>query len=376
MAETNDRDSKTEEATEKKIRDAVEKGNVPFSKEAATAASLAAVFIAASTLVAPGVLRLRANLSRFLEDPGGWRLENAADALGVLGVAALPAAYIVVPVVAVIAVAGIAASLLQNAPQLVSERIRPQLSRLSLSNGWKRIFGLHGQVEFLKALLKLAAVSVLGFFVLKAAFADMVSAIFVEPSAIPHLVFGVVVKLLAAVAVATLVLLAADLVWARLFWRRELRMTRQEVKDELKLTEGDPLVKARLRSLARDRARRRMIANVPKATLVIVNPTHYAVALRYVREEGGAPLVVAKGLDLIALKIRAVAEQHAIPVVEDKLLARSLYENINVDQMIPPQFYKAVAEIVFFLMSRGRYGRGTGRGQLDAEAGRRNNRRT
>jgi flagellar biosynthetic protein FlhB len=134
-------------------------------------------------------------------------------------------------------------------------------------------------------------------------------------------------------------------------------------------------VKARLRSLARDRARRRMIANVPKATLVIVNPTHYAVALRYVREEGGAPLVVAKGLDLIALKIREIAKQHAIPVVEDKLLARSLYESVRVDQMIPPQFYKAVAQIVFFLMARGRSGRGISRGETDAEAARRDHRR-
>ena len=375
MAEQDDKANKTEEATEKKIHEAEEKGNVPFSKEAGTFASLAAVFIAASTLVAPGVVQLRTILSRFVEDPGGWRLSNSADALGILGLAVLPAVSAVVPVVAVIAVAGIAASLLQNAPRLVGERIAPQVSRLSLSNGWKRIFGLHGHVDFLKALFKLVAVSVLGFLVLKSAFAHMVSATFVEPSAIPDLVLAVIIRLVAAVAVAALVLLATDLVWARLFWRRGLRMSRQEIKDEVKLTEGDPLVKARLRSLARDRARRRMIANVPKATLVIVNPTHYAVALRYVREEGGAPLVVAKGLDLIALKIREIAKQHAIPVVEDKLLARSLYESVRVDQMIPPQFYKAVAQIVFFLMARGRSGRGISRGETDAEAARRDHRR-
>ena len=108
-------------------------------------------------------------------------------------------------------------------------------------------------------------------------------------------------------AVAAIVLVAADIVWSRLFWHGELKMTRQEVKDELKQVDGDPIVKARMRSLARDRLRKRMIAAVPKATLVIANPTHYAVALRYVREEGGAPLVVAKGLDLIALRIREVA---------------------------------------------------------------------
>ena len=111
-----------------------------------------------------------------------------------------------------------------------------------------------------------------------------------------------------------------------------------------------------MRSLARDRARRRMMAAVPKATVVIANPTHYAVALRYVREESGAPLVIAKGQDLIALKIRQIAEENGVPVVEDKLLARSLYESVEVDKMIPPEFYKAVAEIILFLMARGSSG--------------------
>src|SRR5262249_15260262 len=137
-------------------------------------------------------------------------------------------------------------------------------------------------------------------------------------------------------------------------WRRELRMTRQELKDEHKQADGDPIVKARLRSLARDRARKRMIARVPQATVIIANPTHYAIALRYVRTENHAPLVVAKGQDLIALKIREIAEKHGIPVVEDKLLARSLYDKVQIDQLIPPEFYRAVANVILYLMSRGR----------------------
>jgi flagellar biosynthetic protein FlhB len=140
-------------------------------------------------------------------------------------------------------------------------------------------------------------------------------------------------------------------------WRRDLRMTKQEVKDELKQTEGDPLVKMRLRSLQRDRSRKRMMAAVPRATLVIANPTHYSVALRYVREEGGAPLVVAKGKDLIALKIRHIAEENGIPVYEDKALARALYAAVEVERMIPAEFYKAVAGIILFLASRGKQAR-------------------
>jgi flagellar biosynthetic protein FlhB len=173
-----------------------------------------------------------------------------------------------------------------------------------------------------------------------------------EPAALPGLILSLASRLVATIAVATLVLVAADIVWTRVSWQRDLRMTRQEVKDELKQADGDPIVKARLRSLARDRMRKRMMAAVPRATLVIANPTHFAVALRYVREEGGAPLVVAKGQDLIALKIREIAAEHGIPIIEDKALARSLYKAVEVDKMIPPEFYKAVAQIVFFVLGR------------------------
>lgn len=123
-------------------------------------------------------------------------------------------------------------------------------------------------------------------------------------------------------------------------------MSRQEIKDEHKQVEGDPIVKARLRSLARDRARRRMMTAVPKATLVIANPTHYSIALKYVRDEDAAPVVVAKGQDLVALKIREIASEHGIPIFEDVALARSMYKQVSVDSVIPAQFYQAVAELV------------------------------
>ena len=129
-------------------------------------------------------------------------------------------------------------------------------------------------------------------------------------------------------------------------------MTRQELKDELKDSEGDPLVKSKRRSLARDRARRRMIASVPKATVVIANPTHYAIALQYDRAKGGAPLVVAKGADLIALKIREIASRHSVPIVEDKPLARAMYDAVEVGQWIPPEFYRAVAKILHHIYTR------------------------
>ncbi|MBX9589518.1 MAG: flagellar biosynthesis protein FlhB [Hyphomonadaceae bacterium] len=352
MAEGPDKDSKTEEATEKKLRDAVEKGNVPFSREAATLASLMGMAVIASFFLAGSVGQLNFSLARLIDNAGGWRLENRGDAVRLLEAIGLDAVRLLLPVVVILTVVGVMSSFLQNSPRLVLDRIAPKLSRLSISQGWSRIFGGKGQVEFLKAVVKLVAVCVLGFLLLRAAQYDILNAMFMEPSALPSLILSIGTRLVMAIAVATIVLVAADLVWTRVFWAHDLRMTRQEVKDEMKQVDGDPLVKARLRSLARDRARKRMIAAVPRATFVITNPTHYAVALRYVKEEGGAPLVVAKGQDLIALKIREIATEHSIPIIEDKLLARSLYKAVEVDKMIPPEFYKAVAEIVFFLFQR------------------------
>ena len=168
----------------------------------------------------------------------------------------------------------------------------------------------------------------------------------------PERILGLAVKTIAAVLVATLAVAGADLVWSRILWRRDNRMSRHEVKEELKQAEGDRLVKARLRSLRLHRSRKRMLSAVPRATMVIVNPTHYAVAMRYVRAEGGAPIVLAKGVDLIALKIRAIAEAHDVPVVEDKPLARSLYTTVEVERPIPAEFYRAVAEIVHLVQQR------------------------
>jgi flagellar biosynthetic protein FlhB len=352
MSEGPDKDSKTEEATEKKIRDAVEKGNVPFSREAATLASLLGMAVISSFFLASSVGQLNLSLARLIDNAGGWPLANRGDAVRLLEAIGLDAVRLLLPVVAILTVAGVMSSFLQNSPRLVLDRIQPKLSRLSIGQGWSRIFGAKGHVEFLKSTVKLLAVCVLGFVLLRAAQHDVLNAMFMEPSALPSLILAMGTRLVMAIAVATIVLVAADLVWTRLFWARDLRMTRQEQKDEMKQVEGDPLVKARLRSLARDRARKRMIAEVPKASFVITNPTHYAIALRYVKEEGGAPLVIAKGQDLIALKIREVATAHSIPIIEDKLLARSLYKAVEVDKMIPPEFYKAVAEIVFFLFQR------------------------
>jgi len=354
MAETADKESKTEEPTERRIRDAVEKGNIPVSREASVFASMVGILAIVAFFLADRAQWLAQALQRMIDDPGGWSLANGTDASQLVWTVGSEVAKFLLPVITVLTVTGVASSMLQNAPSFVLERIKPQLSRISISEGAKRTFGTRGQVEFLKAMAKFIAVGLVVMVILQSEKLRVMSAIYTDPVALPALILSLAVKLLAAVSVATIVIVAADLVWSRVHWRRELRMTRQELKDEFKQSEGDPLVKARLRSLARDRSRRRMIAAVPKATLVVANPTHFAVALRYLRDKDAAPVVVAKGQDLIALKIREVAEDHDVPVVEDKPLARSLYDAVEVDRMIPPEFYQAVAEIIYFLQSQGK----------------------
>ncbi len=350
MAE--DQDSKTEQPTEKKIRDAVERGKIPVSREASVFASMAALMVIQMFLIGQGVQQLMPTLKGLLDDPGGFRLSVGADAQNLLTVVGLQVMHFLVGPVLVLIAFGLAASFLQNAPSFVLERIQPDFSRISPMKGWSRLFGAQGLVEFAKSVFKLVAVTVVVLFVLRTSEAEAFGAMYSDPVALPEKILTIAMRIVSAICIATIVLVALDLAWSRFSWRRELKMTKQELKDEHKQAEGDPLVKARLRSLARDRTRQRMIAAASQASLVIANPTHFAIALRYQRDENPAPIVVAKGMDALALKIRAVAEENRIPVIENKALARALYDAVQVDQLIPAEFFRPVAEILYFLQSQ------------------------
>jgi len=352
MADSADEDSKTEEPTEKRLQDETNRGHLPVSREVSIFASFAALMLIAAFVLKSGVVALVSALETFFDGASGLRLEDGFDAASIVGLLITPLVRFTTPVFAILCFAGVAASLLQNPFQITIDRIQPDFSRVSPMQGWSRIFGSQGHVEFLKSVLKFLAVGLVVFVLLQAQRDHVVNAMFLEPEAIPEMILTVSMRILAAISIATGLLMCADTIWTRFNWRKRLRMTRQEVKDEVKQAEGDPLIKAKLRSLSMDPARKRMLAAVPRATLVIANPTHYAIALRYVREEGGAPMVIAKGKDLIALKIREVAEENLIPVVEDKALARSMYNSVEVDQPIPAEFYRAVAELIHFLYAR------------------------
>ncbi len=352
MSEDRDPDSQTEDATEKKLQEAAARGDVAHSQEAPLFAALAAMLIAFVYLIPSRIQALSQDLQAIIDNPGGWRIATERDLLALAAPILLSMSHFLFPVLCMISVFGICAAAFQNGFHIAPERIAPKLSRISLRSGAARVFSLRGLLEFVKHLAKFVAVGGVVAMIFNSRRGVVLSAMFIEPEHLPGLALNLAAGLVAGVLVVMLVIAAADLVWARIRWLRDQRMTKQELKEELRQTEGDPLLKTRMRSLRMQRSRKRMLQAVPRATMVIANPTHYAVALRYVRSEGGAPIVVAKGLNLIALKIREVAEENGVAVIEDRALARSLYEATTVEQPIPPQFYRAIAELVFLLQEK------------------------
>ncbi len=346
MAEDDDKDSKTEDPTEKKLRDAMEKGNVPSSREAPLFATALGFYVFAVFFLPGAVTRLAQSLKDIFERPDQWYLGTAVDVVSLFTHLAWEIGAFLAPMLIMLVLLGVTANVAQNMPYFVLERIRPQANRISIFAGWKRIFSAQGMVEFAKSIFKIIVLSAIMVFALRNDYFAVIDTMFSDPQVIFVKMSEILNKMMIIVVMATALLATVDIFWTRYHWYEQLRMTKQEVKEEYKQAQGDPIVKARQRSIARDRARKRMIASVPRATLVITNPTHYAVALRYVREENEAPMVVAKGQDLVALKIREIARENDIPIFEDPPLARSMFAQVSVDSVIPSVFYKAVAELV------------------------------
>lgn len=361
MADRPDSSERTEEATPKKIEDSMKKGQTPFSRELPTFASLLGLLVVFGIMARDQTRSFTSFLASLHDKAGTVSLASGADASALFLEVYRASALFIIPIVILLAIFGVVAALAQSPPRIVAERIRPQLERISAMKGLKRIFGSQGVMEFCRSLFKFTVVAAVAFFTVKGDMPTLIRAAFVDPHVLPEQVLAIATRLLAAICTATIILVAADLVYTRIKWKNDLKMSRREVKDELKQSEGDPILKARIRSAQQGRARRRMLTNVPQATVVIANPTHYSVALFYERGAGGAPTVVAKGLDLVALKIREIAEDNHIPVVEDPPLARALYAAAEVDHAIPEDFYKAVAQILYFVYSHENAARAGGR---------------
>lgn len=352
MAEQTDKEAKTEEASPRRIEDARQKGNTPFSREIGTVASLLAFGLMLPFAASHGVEHSLPALAIVLDKAPEFRVESSHTVVALIWWIGAIGALALARLLSGLVVAGLLSTGLQNPPSLVWHRIKPEASRVSPSKGLTRIFGTQGRLDFAKALFKTAVVALVFYQSVKSGWERVRASLLVDHREIPHIVITEIAGVFVAIALCMALLAALDLIWSRQKWRADLRMARHEVKEEQKQAEGDPMARARQRTLARNLARRRMIAAVPRATLIIANPTHYAVAMRYVHGESTTPIVVAKGVDHLALKMRQIAEANDMPVVEDPALARSLYAAVSTDRPIPPEFYRAIAEIILFVISK------------------------
>ena len=247
-------------------------------------------------------------------------------------------------------VGALVAGLLQGRPTWSAEKLKPKLDKISPLAGFKRLFGMSGWVEFLKSIAKMLIVGAVATAVVWPYSVRLEQTVLSPTQDLLLLIKGMSVRLLAAVAAIVILLAGIDFLYQRFAFLKRMRMSRQDIKDEHKQSEGDPHVKARIRQIRMERSRKRMMAAVPTADVVITNPTHFAVALKYDGAAMGAPTVVAKGVDSLALRIRGLAEEHKVPIVENPPLARSLYATVELDEEVKPEHYKAVAQVISYVM--------------------------
>ena len=354
MAEEDD-SSKTEEPTAKRLRDAEEKGEVASSQEMKTLVMM----IAALGVLAGYGGWIASNLSFRLKAYISRAHEISADETGMLSVVAglgFEVFLILLLPFSVFIVAAIISNRTQHKFTLTTEKLKPDIKNLSLVKGAKKLFGKRIFVEFGKILGKLLAVGGTIFLIAYPERARLDTIMLLPPIEILALVHMMAIKLMIGVIIVMIIIAAIDFSFQKYQHHKRLRMTKQEVKDEQKQTDGDPKVKQRLRQIRFDRHLQRMMANVPKADVVITNPTHYAVALEYKHETMDVPVLIAKGVDDVALRIRERAEEYDVPIMENPPLARALYASVEIDQEIPPDHYKAVAEVISYVMKLKRAG--------------------
>jgi flagellar biosynthetic protein FlhB len=339
---------RTEEPTLKKLDDAIEKGDVAKSQEVGTW-----IIITGGTLVLVAFAgsmgsSLKASLGGLIAHSGtivvsGPDLMRLSSHLGleVLGATAIP--------LLVLMLAAAAGSMIQHRLVWSGEPLKPKFSKMSPLAGAKRLFSQQAMANFLKGIAKLAVIGTTMAALLWPQRQQLDTLVTMDPAAILPLVQSQAFHVMAVVVSILAVVAAADFLFQYRQWYERQKMTVQELKEEYKQSEGSPEVKAKIRQLRRNRSGRRMMAAVPTASVVITNPTHYAVALRY--EQGmAAPICVAKGVDILARRIRDLATEHAIPIIENPPLARALHASVDIEEEIPPAHYQAVAEVIGYVM--------------------------
>ena len=344
-------ESKTEKATPKKRRDERKKGNVMMSKDVVAVATLIGTLVMLRMM--GGLVTEQAD-NMFQTCFGYIAGVKPADMPGILRQLAYfcvrTVAIVAGPFLLVTAVLAVVATFAQTRLLVSTESLKPKFNRISPLQGFKRLFSLRSVVEALKGLLKIAILLYLIYDYFQEATLTFVRFLDMEIGAACSVLMEDILSLIFRVVIAFTALAGADYLYQWWDYERQLKMSKQEVKEEYKQTEGDPQVKGKIKQIQRQRAQQRMMQQVPGADVVIRNPTHFAVALRYKPDRDDAPVVVAKGLDELAQRIVSVAEENGVAVIENVPLARSLYADAPLDQMIPMEFYGPVAEVLVYVL--------------------------
>lgn len=348
MAENDDSQDKIHEPTQHKLDEAIKKGDLAKSLEVNTWFVLGGLTLTVLIASGPMTDELIRAMRTFLAgahaipaDGAGLRAVARSAAIIALAAIALPLLIAVV--------AGLAGGMIQNRPLWTTQPLAPKLSRISPKSGAKRVFGKEALAQFVKGLAKIGLVGALLTAVVWGERERLETFARLDIPALLPATHSLALKMLGGVVALFAFVAVGDLLYTRFTWRQRQRMTQRELKEEFKQTEGNPEIKAKIKQLRTMRARRRMMQQVPQATVILANPTHYSVALKY---EAGmpAPICVAKGVDALALRIREVAGAHGIPVVENPPLARALHASANIDAEIPVEHYKAVAEVIGYVL--------------------------
>ncbi|MDR1167077.1 MAG: flagellar biosynthesis protein FlhB [Deltaproteobacteria bacterium] len=347
MAE--DSGEKTEEPTGHKLSQARQKGQVPKSMEISAAAVL---------LVSCGAL--------FLLGPLGWeRLtgffrhvvwraadfsQYPEDLLDLCFLGLQETLIIVLPFALIVLTASVLINIYQlGGFMVVADSLVPKLDKLNFITGFGRFFKIRTLIDLVKSVLKMSIIFLMGYLVIKDHIEDFILMVDMAPVAIATLVLKISLEIFIKTCVLLLILAAMDYGYQRWQFNQDMRMTKQEVKDEYKQIEGDPIVKNRIRQAQKEASKKRQLGDVPQADVVIANPTHFAVALQYDKTKAPAPVVLAKGVDFLAQRIKEIAKENKVPIVENRPLAQALYKAVEVGEAIPAEFYKAVAEILSYI---------------------------
>lgn len=338
-------DDKTEKPTPRRLSEARKKGNIPKSMDVNTAVVL---------LVGVVLVKMQfASIGTRMTDMAHEALGNlpkeditTTTLMAIFTHLGLQFAVIAGPILVTLLVAGLVANYAQVGVLFTAEPLTPKFEKINPISGFKRLFSRRSIIETLKAIIKMSVVGYLAYKVLYDNYPQLTATVMADRASMAVLFGSIAWEIAWKAVMALLVFGALDYFYQRWEHEKGLKMTKQEIKDEAKQSEGDPMVKGRIRRLQREAARRRMMSEVPKATVVITNPTHFAIALKYERNGMEAPRCVAKGVDLVAQKIKEIAAENDVPMIENVPLARALYKKVDVDEEIPEDMYAAVAEIL------------------------------